>query len=491
MGFTLPNKRATGLRTVHEIMFGPMKFTQRLVSMGLARSQKTSPPLSLLNLRDWSPQLIALCLLLALLLLTGGSSRHDVPQLVILRPATVCLAGFALATMSYKAWRTYKPVLLLFAAIVLLTASHLIPLPPEVWRALPGREIISDIDQLAGLGDLWRPLSMFPEGTWNALYALCVPMAALLLAAQLRQDDHVRLLIWVLIVCVVTGLVGVMQAAGSDFLLYRLSGGTPGLFANRNHQAAMLACAFPMLAALASSAPHITAQPRAMRLISAAGAVTLIPLILVTGSRMGMVVAALAFVYAAIVTAGARSGAASSPLRTLLQIGAAGFVATGALLATMYTARDVAISRMGTDHEDLRWPIWNAAVDFLPEYMPWGSGIGSFVPVYQIHEPGDMLMPQYINQAHNDWLDLVLTAGVPGVSIAIVAFMMFARGAGSALVARGIPGHLRQAGIGIIFVVAFASLSDYPARTPIVSAALAIAAIWAGVPRVKPNSAES
>jgi O-antigen ligase len=100
-----------------------------------------------------------------------------------------------------------------------------------------------------------------------------------------------------------------------------------------------------------------------------------------------------------------------------------------------------------------------------------------------------MLMPQYINQAHNDWLDIALTAGVPGLIIAVIALMMFARGAGAALVSRGISGHLRRAGIGIIFVVAFASLSDYPARTPLISAVLAIAAIWASAPRAQPDTA--
>jgi O-antigen ligase len=146
---------------------------------------------------------------------------------------------------------------------------------------------------------------------------------------------------------------------------------------------------------------------------------------------------------------------------------------------------------IGDEDGDLRWLIWEAVIDFLPEYMPWGSGVGSFVPVYQIHEPNDTLMPQYVNQAHNDWLDIVLTSGVPGAALAIIAAMMFARAAGSALAARGVAGHLKQTGIGIIFVLAFASLSDYPVRTPLISALFAIAAIWACVPSAQRKTAES
>lgn len=456
------------------------------------RSRPSSRSLSMLNTSEWSPQLIALCLFLALLLVCGGSSRYDVPQLVLLRPVAACLVGFGLATVSSQDWRAYRPVFLLFGAVVVLTASHLVPLPPAVWQALPGREVIAEIDEAAGLGDIWRPLSMFPEGTWNALYSLCVPVAVLFLASQMKVDDHLRLLAWLLVVCFVTGLVGVIQASGSNFDLYGSGeSGVAGVFANRNHQAAMLACTFPLLAALAACAHYITEQARALRLIAAAGAVTLIPLILVTGSRMGFVVAILAFAYAGIVTAGRRADTLPSPRKVLLQIVAAALVAGGALFATIYAARDVAISRMGDEDGDLRWAFWEATVDFLPSYMPWGSGIGSFVPIFQIHEPGDMLMPQYVNQAHNDWLDIVLTAGLPGVLIAIVALFMLARATGAALVARGPVGTLKQTGVGILFVVAFASLSDYPVRTPIISALVAIAAVWAFAPQAHRKIAES
>lgn len=456
------------------------------------RSRKLPRSLSIANLRDASPQLITLFLLLALLLATGGSSRNDVPQLVILRPVAVCVAGFGLATISRQTWRDYRSVFLLFGAIILLTVSHLVPLPPGLWQSLPGRQIIVEIDRLADLGSIWRPLSMFPEGTWNALYSLSVPMAVLLLASQLNKKDQARLLFGVLIACFVTGLAGVAQAAGWDFYLYRFGENTtPGLFANRNHQAAMLACAFPMLAALALIAPYISAQPRALRLIAAAGAFTLIPLILVTGSRMGFVAAVLAFTYAMVVSVRQRSNALSSPRKILLLLLAAVAAAAGALIATISASRDIAINRIDADGEELRWPIWQAIIDFLPEYMPWGSGIGSFVPVYQIHEPSEMLMPQYVNQAHNDFLDIVLTSGVPGVVLMIVGALMLARATGRALASRGGAGHLKQAGVGIIFVLAVASLSDYPVRTPILSALAAIAAIWASAPTAQRKTAES
>lgn len=187
---------------------------------------------------DWSPQLVVLGLLLVLVFLTGGSSRYDVPQLVVLRPLAICAAGFALVSFSASHWRTYRPLWILSAAVLLLTSAHLIPLPPEVWRSLPGREIVAEIDMVAGLSDQWRPLSLFPEGTWNALFALSVPLAVLLLAAQLDERDLMRVLVLIVGLCLVSGLIEVLQAAGSDIRFYRITGGAGGLLANRNHQAA-------------------------------------------------------------------------------------------------------------------------------------------------------------------------------------------------------------------------------------------------------------
>lgn len=453
------------------------------------RAGEAAQQLAIFRTSDWSPQLVALCLFLAVLLIAGGSSRYDVQQVVLLRPLSVCILGFALATFKVDAWRTYKPVFVLFGSVFALTALHLIPLPPSVWQALPGRQIVAEIDAAAGLKDIWRPLTMFPEGTWNALYALCVPIAALLLAAQLGQRDLTRLLVWLLVLSLVTGVVGVLQAAGSDINLYRIHSPTAGLFANRNHQAAMLACAFPMLGALAMLAPQFSIPARAVRIVCAAGAVTLIPLILVTGSRMGFLAAVLAFLYAGLVSLRSREGGRRNPYHSLALLASGLAMAAASVLASIYAARDVAIDRLDAQAEDLRWQFWSSVVDFLPQYLPWGSGVGSFVPVYQIHEPAAMLLPQYVNQAHNDWLDIALTSGVPGIILALAALAMLARATGAALVARGVAGHIRRAGVGAILVLAFASLSDYPLRTPALAAFLAVAVICAWAP-LKPKDKE-
>ena len=75
-----------------------------------------------------------------------------------------------------------------------------------------------------------------------------------------------------------------------------------------------------------------------------------------------------------------------------------------------------------------------------------------------------------------------MTAGLPGLVLAVIAVLMYIRAARVAGEATGISGHLQRAGLITILVLAFASVSDYPVRTPILSAILAIAAIWAWSP---------
>jgi len=437
---------------------------------------------SLLNLRDWSIPLGVLTALLVLIFATGGTSRYDTPHIMLLRPAAILAAGFALISFTSEHWRAYRPLLLLALASLVLIALHLMPLPPGVWQSLPGREIIAEIDQLAGLEGQWRPLSMFPEGTWNALYAMSVPLAALLLAVQLNEKDRVRLLALVILLCLVSGMVGVLQAAGTDLRFYRVSSETAGLFANRNHQAAMLGAMFPMIAALALCASAYTKHTRPVRLVAATGMIALVPLIMVTGSRMGLVVGLIGFSCLIFMRFSRDAGGKGFALSGAMQAGAGALIAAGMAAGSVFLARDKAFDRMDGVSEELRWPVWQSILEFMPSYLPWGSGIGSYVPVYQIHEKASLLMPQYSNQAHNDWIDIPLTSGIPGAVLTLAALIMFALGAKSALAARGVAGHLRKCGIIVILVLAFASLSDYPLRTPILSALFAIAAVWAWSP---------
>ena len=113
--------------------------------------------------------------------------------------------------------------------------------------------------------------------------------------------------------------------------------------------------------------------------------------------------------------------------------------------------------------------------------MPFGSGMGTFVPVYAMYEkPADALMDAYVNRAHNDVLELWLEAGVFGLILMALFLAWLARaswalwrpeGAG----ASGIDLLLARAATLIVALLAAHSFVDYPLRTGAMMALMAFA----------------
>jgi O-antigen ligase len=135
--------------------------------------------------------------------------------------------------------------------------------------------------------------------------------------------------------------------------------------------------------------------------------------------------------------------------------------------------------RLEDQAEDLRWPVWQSIVDMLPRSLPWGTGVGSYVEAYQVLVPDNLLRPTFSNHAHNEPLEILFTAGIPGAALVLLALVFLAAAAWRSLRASGDAALFKRLGILVIILLAMASISDYPVRTPILSAVFVLAAIWA------------
>lgn len=425
---------------------------------------------------------------LVAILFMGGSSRADVQSLIVLRPLAVLVCGYGLLTVRREHFARYSWVFGILIAWIALCFAHLVPLPTGVWHMLPNRDLVVNIDAAVGLGDLWRPLSLSPSDTLNALFSLSIPLAVALLAAQLGERDQGHLLKVVLSLGLVSGALGFAQAisAGNAVLyFYELSSEntSTGLFANRNHHALLLAMCFPMVAAYVA---QIEQRDRSglVHPVAIAVGLLLIPLILLSGSRGGLVLGILAIALA-IGIVGLRKGKSakqSKPARlgyVLVLAGVAIAVAVGALAFS----RAEAIDRFSNFNlaDELRLSIWKPTLELAGDYLPLGTGIGTFVPVFQIHEKTSTLTLLYINHAHNELFELLLTGGIPamlllGVAgakwVSEVTWMVRA----PADVAAANP--LAQLGLVIILLLFLASMVDYPARAPAMISIAVIAAVW-------------
>jgi O-antigen ligase len=408
----------------------------------------------------------------------GGSSWSDEPHLILLRPLAFVVTAIGLWSLRLQHIRQFWAVWLIFGLTMLLTAAHLVPLPYDVWSNLPGRQVIVDIDKAVGLGQISRPLSMSPDETMNALLSLSVPLAVLVLASQFDGLRQRRALGVVLLLSFTSAAVGLLQATGVNIALYALQSpsSAEGLFVNRNHQAALLALIFPM-AAVAISAGVGMGLPRKIEAFAGASmCLVVVPLVLVTGSRAGLLVAGVSL---ALVFAFGLLPLKRVAIRPWVRYSVA-FTSVGALVwATIWASRDVAIMRLEGQAEDLRWPVWQSIVDMLPHYLPWGTGVGSYAEAYRVLEPDNLLRPTFSNHAHNEVLEILFTAGIPGVVLILLALVFLAAAVWRGLRASGDTALFKRLGILVIILLAIASISDYPVRTPILSAVFVLAAIWA------------
>ena len=323
------------------------------------------------------------------------------------------------------------------AAICILPILHIIPLPSFIWQSLPGREIQTEIDAVLKVGGVWRPLSLTPDNTLHALASLSVPLGVFLLAVQLNREDLFRLLPVLIALGAVSGLFGLFQLAGSSkgpLYLYRITneGAAVGLFANRNHAASLLACLFPLLACFASTGVTAPNKLHMRAIVAIATAIILVPLILVTGSRSGLIVAVIGIAAAPFIynkpVAGrpvrtGKSGFQFRPIPLLV-----GLTVIFLVFVSVLFSRATAFTRLfnESNFETGRSDFWSASVEIASKYFPFGSGVGSFVEVYQIDEPEKLLYASYLNHAHNDYLETILTTGLAGVMFILVVIVSYA-----------------------------------------------------------------
>ena len=430
----------------------------------------------------------ALYLLLVLTFVTGGSSQEhgwtDVAAQLLALPVLL-VALLRLPSLPPSRVRTLG--LVAVGAIAMLPWLQLLPLGQGAWSLAPARDALAADLAAAGVPAPATTWSLTPAATLRG--ALMLLPALALFVGVLGVDTRIqrRLLILCVALPLASLLLGFVQlGAPQDSLLNPYPQWAPamnGVFANPNHQGtAMLVglavCLAFAVGAFGSQDPD-TGRPHNPWPALIAGAFLLLGLPL-TNSRAAVVIGVLLLIAAPLLMAGTALRRSGQGRRSIaLLVVAAGIAAVGLYAAMGWMKVD--------EIEEIRWLMRQATAALAMVHLPWGSGIGSFVPVFQQALPEALVLPNYINAAHNDFVQVWLETGVAGAAVAALAIVAIV----CALLGRwrGTGGHRRIVWgslLGLVAVLAH-SFADYPLRTP---ALLAVTMLLAGIIITHPRPTE-
>ncbi len=421
---------------------------------------------------------LGLCLLLLFaLMFGGGGSPAEMAELAVQLAALVIVGWIALATgrvdhLSISVLRRDWLLGGLAVALVALYILQLIPLPPSLWSALPGRAAIAlnlkPFDEAP-----WLPLTVAPHFTIAALLSLIPPFAAYALASRSDRDAGPWVMRTLAVFAVLTVSLQMLQITGG-FFLYDPKGNfafTNGFQANRNSQGDILAI---LVAALAMrqlggwGKGAFAAQQLALGFGLMLAAV-------LTGSRAGMLMTA-AMLFVLVYRLLAENGVAIAR-RPGLALGGAMLAAGGAALAaTLNPVIMRTVSRFSTGIEGRLERIWPDAIYAMEQFLPWGAGFGSFVPAFQIYESQETFSELIANRAHSEPLEVLIEGGIPGaVVVGGLVLAVLWRAFGELRLGLGKDERLRAFLLLIASLLMLAhSMVDYPLRSMSIAVLLSV-----------------
>lgn len=368
-------------------------------------------------------------------------------------------------------------------ALCALPFVQLVPLPASIWVLLPGRAIIAGTYALLGETLPVRPLTLSAASTWLSGLSLLPPLAIFLGTLMLGYRQRRMLSVVLIVVGVASVLLGLSQLAGgpsSGLRFYTITNRSDavGFFANRNHFAALLYATMMLalywmvetsIGIAVSSGRHKLASSVFLPFVCAVVAFAiLLAGQLAARSRAGLLLAIVALL-AGLALGGMDRRAMSLGTRSARFI----IVVTAAtIIFSLQFGLYRILDRFGGTLIDERVAIVRNAISAAWVYMPFGSGLGTFVPVYQMFEKPSDIGVAFVNHAHNDLLELWLETGLPGlVLLTIFVAWLVKRVIASWRRSDGL-NEMRDIDIGlaracsiVLLLLLVHSLVDYPLRT--------------------------
>jgi O-antigen ligase len=407
--------------------------------------------------------------LIVIALLLGGAGVHYPLITALIEAAGFAVLAFAMLRGGAGLLRSpSRAANILIIATIALIVLQLVPIPYQLWAGLPGRALPADLLALAGADGGARPMSLNPHATLGSGLALIPAIAIFLIASRLPVEDQQRLLT----ICVATALCGALlgalqKAMGAGALVPWITGhegSGPGLFVNRNHQAAFLLAAIPSAAVLATRA-NWPLPPALARLVGAGAILLLAGGAIATTSRMGILLLPLAVLMSVMLLV----PAIFTLRRAALTLIALAVVA----LAVLQSSGAGVILRRFTG-SDIRFDYWIDTRLAIEQFWPWGSGLGTFADIFPSVENLNVINDTRAYNAHNDYMELLLEGGLPAIALIAGFLLLLAIHAWRIRRAPRSQAALKLAAAMGMVLILLHSVVDYPLRMFSISALFAL-----------------
>ncbi len=414
------------------------------------------------------PVFVLLCLVL-------GGSAQGIWSNAALQFFAILIIAWALLTRSAQRPRGAAKALTIIAGLTpLLVLLQLIPLPPALWLATTGRKFVAEGFALIGVAVPWLPISLTPYDTMATGLTLLPPIAvlcAVLLTGALRGAWLAVSILGVTLAAVLLGAlqVGSADPIASPWYFYAITnhGVATGFFANSNHMAGLLVICVPILFALVrdvrDQSTNATARSTIL-LLAAAGVVVLVLGIVLNGSIAVLLLGPpVVFVSAAML---------SRRRKFRWSLALIAFLSGAAMVAVYLSPFHDRLDAGNTTSVDERKVMWSNTARAIPDFLPFGSGVSSFPSVYPRYEDPTLTTRTITNHAHNDYLEIALETGIPGVLL-LIAFLWWWAARTRSIWQSAEADPYAQAGTVVTGALLLHSIVDYPLRTDALSAVMA------------------
>jgi O-antigen ligase len=357
----------------------------------------------------------------------------------------IICAAIILTTLLYGA--VHQPILVLFYAgatlILLLWAfdsfksgelrfsqsSVQLPLVAIIIFGLLQTIPLGSLADTAGVADIPRTISLEPFATKSTVIHLIALF--IFFAAMLAYFDSAKRLRKIVLVITIFGFLyafySILQAVLSPTRIYGIYEprfATPfGSFVNRHNFAAFMEMAIAVPLGLMFTGA--IARDKRLLYVTAIGLMGIA--LLLSGSRGGLV-ALLAEIFFLIILTTKTKGYGQIALKIGLAVALFATIVVGSVLiggeSSLTRFAETAVS---SDITTNRTHIWNVSLDVIKNHPVFGAGLGAFPQAYTAFDTLNGM--ERVEQAHNDYLQILADAGIVGLLIgAFFVFRLFRDG---------------------------------------------------------------